>query len=68
MKLDRNERRRSAKLKEYLRQLSIGLVTGGTIGFAFSPMPFEAASFAILPLGTGIAAGVLGLIDSEEDK
>lgn len=65
MKLKRWKTRGDAVISQFIRQLSVGLITGGVIGLAF--MPPGQNQFGIYPVGIGMFLALIGLMQSKEE-
>lgn len=65
MKQKRLKTRGDAVTSQFLRQLAVGLITGGVIGLAF--MPPGQNQFGIYPVGIGVFLALIGLIQSIEE-
>ncbi len=50
---------------QFLRQLAVGLITGGVIGMAF--MPPEQSYYGIYPISIGMILALIGLLESREE-
>ena len=60
MKLERWTVRGGDVATQFLRQLAVGLITGGVIGLAF--MPEEQNVLGIFPVSIGMFLALIGLI------
>ena len=65
MKLKRWKTRGGGVTSQFMRQLAVGLITGGVIGLAF--MPPGQNQFGIFPVSIGVFLALIGLIHKKEE-